>query len=69
MNSNLKDNMWQLIQLQDCDNRIREIIDKKNEGPLRIQRLEDELNTNEMNITNWKCLKKIDVRLSRISRI
>jgi len=50
MNSNLKDNIWQLIQLQDCDNRIKEIIDKKNEGPLRIQRLEDELNTNEIKI-------------------
>ena len=40
----MKEKISVLIQLQDCDNRIREIVNKKNEGPLRIKKLEDELN-------------------------
>jgi len=37
-----------LIQLQDCDNRIKGIIERKTEGPLRIKKLEDELNNHKM---------------------
>ncbi len=40
----MKEKISVLIQLQDCDNRIREIVIKKDEGPLRIKKLEDELN-------------------------
>lgn len=43
----MKEKMSNLIHLQDCDNRIKEIIDKKNNGPLRIEKLEDELNHTE----------------------
>jgi predicted nucleic acid-binding Zn-ribbon protein len=43
----LKEKLSNLICLQDCDNRIRRIMDKKNEGPLRIKKLEDELNAIE----------------------
>ncbi len=43
----MKDKMSHLILLQDRDNRIQEIINRKNEGPLRIQELEDELNSIE----------------------
>ena len=43
----MKDKINDLIFLQDCDNRIQEIINKKNEGPLRIKKLEDELNSVE----------------------
>jgi len=39
--------MSHLICLQDCDNRIGHIMDKKNEGPLKIKELEDELNAIE----------------------
>jgi predicted nucleic acid-binding Zn-ribbon protein len=39
----LKNKMKLLIQLQDCDNKINEIINKKREGPLRIKRLQEEL--------------------------
>jgi predicted nucleic acid-binding Zn-ribbon protein len=40
----LKEKISLLIQLQDNDNKINEITNKKNEGPLRIRKLEDELN-------------------------
>jgi predicted nucleic acid-binding Zn-ribbon protein len=40
----LKEKISLLIQLQDNDNKINEITKKKNEGPLRIRKLEDELN-------------------------
>ena len=40
----MKEKISVLIQLQDCDDRIREIVNKKDEGPLRIKKLEDELN-------------------------
>ncbi len=43
----MKDKINDLIFLQDCDNRIQEIINKKNEGPLRIKKLEDEVNSAE----------------------
>jgi len=43
----LKDKIVGLIQLQDCDNRINDIIDRKTEGPLRIEKLEDEVNAIE----------------------
>lgn len=43
----MKDKIGDLIHLQDCDNRIREITNKKNEGPLRIKKLEEELNAIE----------------------
>jgi predicted nucleic acid-binding Zn-ribbon protein len=39
----LKEKIRIVIELQACDNRIREIIRKKDQGPLRIQRLKDEL--------------------------
>ena len=32
-----------LIQLQDCDNRIQATTNRKNEAPLKVQQLEDEL--------------------------
>ena len=44
----MKDKIRFLISLQDCDNGINRIISQKNEGPLSIQQLEDELNANEM---------------------
>jgi predicted nucleic acid-binding Zn-ribbon protein len=34
-----------LIQLQDCDNRIQAITNRKNKAPLKVQKLEDELNS------------------------
>ena len=43
----MKEKMSNLICLQDCDNRIGHILDKKNEGPLKIKELEDELNAIE----------------------
>jgi hypothetical protein len=43
----LKEKIGDLIVLQDCDNRIREIMIKRNEGPLRIKKLAEELDANE----------------------
>ena len=43
----MKEELSNLICLQDCDNRIRLIMNKKNEGPLRIKKLADELNAIE----------------------
>ena len=43
----MKEKIMGLIQLQDCDNRIKEIIKRKNEGPPKIKKLETELNTAE----------------------
>jgi hypothetical protein len=43
----LKDKIGELIVLQDCDNRIRAIMDKRNEGPLRVKKLADELDAIE----------------------
>ena len=42
----MKEKIGGLIRLQDCDNRIKEIVIRKKEGPIRIQRLEYEFNTN-----------------------
>ena len=39
----MKEEMSHLICLQNCDNKIGHILGKKNEGPLKIKRLEDEL--------------------------
>lgn len=44
----MKDKISGLIRLQDCDNRIKEILSKKNEMPLKIKRLESELNASEV---------------------
>ena len=43
----MKDKIGDLIVLQDCDNRIRQITDKKNEGPLKIKKLAEDLNAIE----------------------
>ena len=39
----MKGEMSHLICLQDCDNKIGHIMSKKNKGPLKIKKLEDEL--------------------------
>lgn len=58
----MKEEMSHLICLQDCDNRIGHIISKKNEGPLKIKRLEDELNVIEKEhqeeLDRFEALKK-----------
>jgi len=41
----LKEKLNQLIHLQDCDSRIQEILERKNNGPLKIERLEKDLTT------------------------
>ena len=41
----MKEKIGGLIRLQDCDVRIKDIITRKKEGPLRMQRLEHEFNT------------------------
>jgi len=43
----LKDKLLVLIQLQECDNRIEKILQAKEQGPLRIQKLEDEVRVME----------------------
>jgi predicted nucleic acid-binding Zn-ribbon protein len=43
----LKDKLLVLIQLQQCDNRIEKILQAKEQGPLRIQKLEDEVRVME----------------------
>jgi predicted nucleic acid-binding Zn-ribbon protein len=43
----LKDKLLVLIQLQECDNRITKILQAKEQAPLRIQKLEDELRVME----------------------
>jgi predicted nucleic acid-binding Zn-ribbon protein len=39
----LKDKLLVLIQLQECDNRITKALQAKEQAPLKIQKLEDEL--------------------------
>lgn len=39
----MKDKIGDLIVLQDCDNKIREIMNKRDEGPLRVKKLAEEL--------------------------
>jgi len=43
----LEEKISLLLQLQDCDNRIREIMRKKAEGPRRISKLREELDAVE----------------------
>jgi uncharacterized protein len=46
----LKEKISLLIQLQHCDNRIREIVRKKGEGPLKIKKSEDDLRQAEIEV-------------------
>ena len=39
----MKEKISVLIQLQDCDNRIQAVTNRKNKAPLKVQKLEDEL--------------------------
>jgi predicted nucleic acid-binding Zn-ribbon protein len=43
----LKDKICLLIQLQHCDNRIREVRRRKEEGPLKIRKIEEALKSAE----------------------
>jgi hypothetical protein len=43
----LKEKLLVLIQLQECDNRIEKILQVKEQAPLRIQKLEDEVRVME----------------------
>ncbi len=43
----MKDKLLVLIQLQQCDSRIEKILQAKEQGPLRIQKLEDEVRVME----------------------
>jgi predicted nucleic acid-binding Zn-ribbon protein len=43
----LKDEICLLIKLQHCDNRIREVRRRKEEGPLKIRKIEEDLQTAE----------------------
>ena len=44
----MKEKIKQLIQLQDYDNKIKEVMKKKSDGPLKIQKLKEELDWLEM---------------------
>jgi uncharacterized protein len=46
----LKEKICLLIQLQHCDNRMREIRKRKEEGPLKIKKSEDDLRNSEREI-------------------
>ena len=46
----MKEKISGLIRLQDLDNRIKDINTRKNEGPLKIRRLEDEFNKSEVKL-------------------
>ncbi len=58
----MKDRISLLTQLQDCDNQIQTIMIKKTEAPLKIQKLEDELNSVETKLqednNRFETLKK-----------
>ena len=43
----MKDKICLLIQLQHCDNRIREVRRRKEEGPLKIRKIEEDLKSAE----------------------
>ena len=43
----MKDKLLVLIHMQDCDNRIAKILKAKEQGPLRVQKLEDDLRAQE----------------------
>ena len=47
----LDENIRVVIQLQDCDNRIRTIAKRKQETPLKIKALEEELKSVEMKLS------------------
>jgi len=46
----LKDNIKALTKLQECDNRIQNILRQKAQGPLRIQVVLEELNSHELKL-------------------
>jgi uncharacterized protein len=46
----LKDTIRLLTKLQECDNRIQDIMKQKEQGPLRIQVVMEELKTFELNL-------------------
>ena len=46
----MKNKIKGLIRLQACDNKIKDVSGRKKEGPLKIRRLEDELNRNEIRV-------------------
>ena len=46
----LKENIRVVIQLQDCDNRIQALMKRKQETPLKVKGLEDELKSIEMKL-------------------
>lgn len=46
----MKEKICLLIQLQHCDNRMREIRKRKEEGPLKIKKSEDDLRNSEREI-------------------
>ena len=58
----MREEMSHLICLQDCDNKIGHILSKKNEGPLKIKRLEHELGVIEKEhqdeLVRFEALKK-----------
>ena len=43
----MKDKLLVLIQLQECDNRIAKVLQAKEQAPLRIQKLEDDMRAME----------------------
>jgi len=43
----LKDKLLVLIQLQECDNRIAKVLQAKEQAPLRIQKIEDDMRAME----------------------
>lgn len=58
----LNENIRLVVQLQDCDNRIQAITKRKQETPLKIKGLEDELKTIEMK------LREEDHRLEELKK-
>ncbi len=58
----MREEMSHLICLQDCDNKIGHILSKKNEGPLKIKRLENELGViekeHQKELERFEALKK-----------
>ena len=58
----MKEKLNQLIHLQDCDSRIQEILERKNKGPLQIERLEKDLTSRKQEFdedqTQLNSLKK-----------
>jgi predicted nucleic acid-binding Zn-ribbon protein len=46
----LKDKIRLLAQLQECDNRIRDVLTRKEIGPRRVQELMDEVKANDLKL-------------------